>query len=260
MGIVFLYIKEVMIEMPKRKSRKVKEFEYNEKFGMIPLEQNQRLQWLIDKYNLKDKKFYEILNMRDQMISTLRYYDYNVVLYEIPEGAIRPKFRLVNRGNFANAALENSQFVHVYSPNAKEDSIFMQRMTDQELMELDYLNTNSLMCTPCIVTYTTYHKTPSNYNINEVFMAELGIDRPITKPDFDNIAKKYSDMSNSNIWLDDSFVIDGTVRRFYSVLPRVEIHIRYLNMLYNKKQFGYVTNRKDFQENNLNLGYFKMEK
>ena len=83
--------------------------------------------------------------------------------------------------------------------------------------------------------------------------------RPKKKPDWDNIAKKYSDMTNHNIWLDDSFVIEGTVKRFYSVLPRIEIHIRYLNMLYNKKQYDYISNRKDFIEFNLETNYFKME-
>ena len=44
----------------------------------------------------------------------------------------------------------------------------------------------------------------------------------------DNIGKKYSDMFNSNIWLDDKLVISGTVNKFLSELPRVEIYVRYL--------------------------------
>jgi Holliday junction resolvase RusA-like endonuclease len=240
------------------KTRKVKEFEYNENYGMIPLDYGERLKWMVSKYNVSGQKFNEILNMRDSMINSLRYHEYNIILYEIPEGAVRPKFRIVNRGNFANAAMENSSFVHVYSPHAMEDSMYMKRLTDTELQEVAFMQ-NKLMCTPCIVTYNVYHKMPSNYNTTEIFMAEMGIDRDIKKPDWDNLAKKYSDMSNETIWLDDSFVITGTVNKYYSILPRIEINLRYLNMLYNKKQYDYVTKRKDFISNDLSVGYFRME-
>ena len=80
-------------------------------------------------------------------------------------------------------------------------------------------------------------------------MAEIGLDRPITKPDFDNIAKLYSDMYNSNVWLDDCLTIRGSVDKFYSILPRVEIDLRFLNGVYNKHQYNNIINRKDFTEN-----------
>lgn len=57
-------------------------------------------------------------------------------------------------------------------------------------------------------------------------------------------------MYNHNVWLDDSLVKKGTVEKFYSILPRVEIKLRYLNCVYNKYQYNMITNRKDFQEGN----------
>lgn len=236
------------------KSRKVKEFEYNDKYSMIPIDLSERLNWMFDAYKLSDKKCNEIIEKRDQMLSKLFYHDFNIVLFEEPEGTQRSRFRIVNRSNFANAAMSNSQFVHVYSPHAKEDNVYMKRLTDQELIEV-----NQLITTPCNIEYTTFHKMPSGFNITDTFLAEIGLIRPMVKPDWDNMGKKYSDMSNHTIWLDDSFVIDGIVHKFYSILPRVEIKIRYLNMLYNKKQYDYVTNRKDFQEFDCNVEYFRME-
>ena len=53
-------------------------------------------------------------------------------------------------------------------------------------------------------------------------------------------------MYNHNIWLDDTLVITGTVNKFYSILPRIEIKLHYLNALYNKAQFNRVTHRKDY--------------
>ena len=242
------------------KTRKLKEFEYENKFGNIPVDYNERLEYLLDLYKIKDSRLDSIIYQRDMMIQTLQYFDYNITLYEIPEGTVRPKFRLINRLNFAEVAKANSSFVHVYVPNAKEDSVFMKRLVDHELDEISEYHNNSLIATPCIVTYNTYFKTPPAFNINDTFLSEIGLIRPgITKPDFDNIAKKYSDMTNENIWLDDSLVMTGIINRYYSILPRIEIHIRYLNMFYNKHQYNSITTRKDFQKHNLKVDYFKME-
>ena len=76
-------------------------------------------------------------------------------------------------------------------------------------------------------------------------LAEAGYIRPICKPDFDNIEKKYSDMYTGNIWEDDSLVMHSSVDKYYSVLPRIEIRLRYLNMLYNKYQYKSMKNRVD---------------
>ena len=50
-------------------------------------------------------------------------------------------------------------------------------------------------------------------------------------------------MFNENIWLDDTLVIDGTVRRYYSIKPRVEVYLKFSNMLYNKHQYNSIKQR-----------------
>ena len=87
---------------------------------------------------------------------------------------------------------------------------------------------------------------------------EIGLDRPISKPDFDNIDKKYADMFNGTIWLDDIFVVDSCTHKFYSVLPRLEIRLHFMNMVYNKYQYNMITNRKDFTDN-MKLNYYRKE-
>lgn len=240
----------------KNKSRKQKQFEYEEKYGKIPIEHNERLEWMYDKYKVSEKKAMEILDKRMMMINSLYYTDINIILFEVPEGTPRSRFRIINRKNFAQMAISNSQFVHVYSPNAKEDKVFMKRLTEYELDGLDKLNGN-LIPTPIILEYHTYHQTPNTFNITDKFLSEAGIIRPIAKPDWDNCGKKYSDMTNENIWLDDSFVIEGTVKKFFSELPRVEIHIKYLNLVYNKYQYNSISKRKDFISHNCNVDYFR---
>lgn len=222
----------------KKKSRGDKASQYQEKYAHIPIDFNERLSWMYDKYKINERKEEEILIKRSGMINSLYYKEFIVILFEEPEGAKRPRFRLVNRHNLINNAISNSNFVHVYSPDAKEDNLYMRRLIDNDLVEL-----NTLIHTPCIVEYNVYQKTPSSFNASDTFLSELGLIRPITKPDWDNIGKKYSDMYNHNVWIDDTLVISGTVNKFYSILPRVEIKLRYLNMLYNKYQYNSMKNK-----------------
>lgn len=213
----------------KSKTRKQKELEYAEKYSHIPIDYEERLSWLYDHLHITEKKSKEIIDKRYNMLNSLEYLDLRIVLYENPEGTPRTRFRLINRENLCNMAISNQSFVHVYSITGKSDRLHMERL----LSEQDLMTVNKLIYTPSIVTYTTFFKTPSYYNSVDTFLAEIGLNRHMVKPDWDNLGKKYSDMSNSNIWIDDNIVIEGTVKKMYSVLPRIEIDLKFLNMLYN---------------------------
>lgn len=49
--------------------------------------------------------------------------------------------------------------------------------------------------------------------------------RPMKKPDCDNIAKIICDALNSLAYLDDKQIIDCTISKFYSDIPRVDVVI-----------------------------------
>lgn len=235
----------------KRKTRNQKHIEYEEKYGDIPVDYKKRLEYLYDKLKISDSQAFDILQKRDMMIQSLYYYDTQIILFEIPEGSPRPRFRIVNRSNLSNMAISNPNFVHVYSLTGKEDNVFMKRLMNQE----DFDALDSMICTPCIIDIYMFFKTPSSYNREDTILAEIGLHRPITKPDWDNGGKKYSDMFNANVWLDDTLVIDGSVHKYYSILPRVEIRLRYLNMVYNKHQYNSIIKRVDYDDA-YNLKYF----
>ena len=55
-------------------------------------------------------------------------------------------------------------------------------------------------------------------------------------------------MYNSNIWLDDKLVISGQVNKFYSVLPRVEIDIHYLNIVPTLQDYNLIIRQKEYNE------------
>lgn len=238
----------------RRKTRKQKQDEYDRKYAGIPLDYRERLEYLYDSLKISDSQAFEILHKRDMMINNLSYFDTQVILFEVPEGSPRPRFRIVNRSNLSNMAISNPNFVHVYSLTGKEDNMFMKRLMSQE----DFNALDSMICTPCIIDIYAFFKTPSYYNREDTILAEIGLHRPISKPDWDNIGKKYSDMFNANVWLDDTLVIDGSIHRYYSILPRIEIRLRYLNMVYNKHQYNSIIKRTDYNDA-YDLKYFKME-
>ena len=236
--------------MAKQKSRKEKLEEYELKYANIPRDYDSRLAWLIDQFKLTPNRMDEIIEKKRNMETNLQYYDFKVILYEDPEGAKRPRFRLVNRKNFMNVAMQASNFVHVYSPNAAEDNKYMHRLIDEELVQL-----NGLISTPVQVCLNVFFKTPSYFNQADTILAEIGLHRHIQKPDWDNIGKKYTDMFNENIWLDDNLVIDGEVHKYYSVLPRVEIYIRYLNYITSIHQYNQIASRRGFNPESFPISY-----
>lgn len=229
---------------------KKKQQEYEMKYGNIPIDYRERLEWMCDKYKLSTADMDYILFERDRRMNSLYYTTIRVVLYQIPEGAKRPRYRFVNRQNLVSAAKENPNYVHVYSPDAAANHSYMKKLvTDQEFIQLDHI-----ICTPCDVHYKAYFSTPKSYNKYETFMAEIGLNRSLVKPDFDNIEKLYADMYNSNVWIDDALTIDATIGKYYSILPRVEIDLKYLNAVFCKQQFDNISNRKDY-DTSMNLSF-----
>ena len=233
------------------KNKKQKILEYYDKYNHIPKGYIERLEWLYETLNIDDKKSDEILRARENFINTTYYKTLNLVFYEIPEYTPRPRARIINRAGVINAATGNNSFIQVYSITGRQNREYMEMYTKQNLSELE-----QLLCTPCDIEYNTYFPTPSYYNKTQIFLAEIGLDRPIIKPDFDNIEKSYADAFTDNIWIDDIVVVDASFHKYYSVLPRVEIILKYSNQLCNNHQYKSMINRKDFTDE-MNVDYFK---
>lgn len=227
------------------KSRKQKEIEYKEKFGNIPKDYKNRLLWMANNYNLSEKNMIEILERRNNMIQNIQFFDFFIVLYMEPEGTPRHRYRLITPKNYMNAAIV-SPYVHVYQPRASEDHNYLQRLVSSELIQL-----HQFIQTPFACNINAFFKTPSTYNRSDTFIAEIGLDFNIKKPDVDNVEKKYLDMFNQNIWLDDNMCFSGKLNKFYSILPRVEIHIQYMNCAMNKYQYNHITSRVGYIDNGL---------
>lgn len=205
------------------KSRNQKRYEYTNKYSHIPNTKEEIIEYIKDNYKIDENVS---VHQKDIMTNIIK-----IVLFEVPEGAKRPRATILNRNNISKMAIKNSSMIHIYSPNAKEDQAHMKRLVNNQIIEID-----KLINTPCEIIIDAYLKTPSKFNKREILLAEEGIIRPITYPDWDNIAKKYCDMFNHNVWIDDKYCVSGTVNKYYSIKPRVEITLKYADMIYIKKQ------------------------
>jgi Holliday junction resolvase RusA-like endonuclease len=79
----------------------------------------------------------------------------------------------------------------------------------------------------CSFDCKCYLPIPTSWSKVDTLLAELGIKRPISTPDWDNLGKTYSDMIQPWLLFNDSFIVDGACHKYYSLKPRVEITLEY---------------------------------
>ena len=231
------------------KDRREKMIEYEMQYAHIPKDYKQRLQWLHDELNIGKTMENQILRARQQFIETTYYETLRMVFYEVPSFTPRPRAHIISKKGIMNA-IGTNQFIVMHSTTGRANREFMQLYKQEHLSQLE-----QLLCTPCDFELRAYFPTPKSYNKLQVFLAEIGLDRPINKPDFDNILKCYADSFTGNVWIDDIIVVDATFRKYYSVLPRVEIDLKYMNQLYNQHQYKAMIKRKDYDRSS-NVTYF----
>lgn len=79
---------------------------------------------------------------------------------------------------------------------------------------------------PLEVLIAAYYPAPKSATKSNRFQMLLGKIRPTKKPDWDNIGKIVCDALNGLAYKDDAQIVRGTVAKFYSEAPRVEVCIR----------------------------------
>ena len=217
------------------------EEEYQQQFGDIPLDYNARLNYMIDKYRVTPKQMDDIIERKRNMMFNMQFYDYFILDLSKPRIKPRPRSRIIHRKNYMDVAAANPMMVHVYTPHARDEINSMHRLIGDELEAL-----HVFIQTPCTIVLNCYEKTPEAFSVADKFLAEQGLIPSISHNDADNFLKLASDRLNTNLWLDDSLVISCTVNKFYSILPREEIFIKYLNVVPTKNQYKAITGRKGF--------------
>lgn len=190
------------------------EKEYNELYGDIPKDYEGRLEYLLNKMNLK--RFSEPVYKYMKKIRDIKWKDISYTIYLLPKATPRPR------------SGKNGIF---YVKGAKDNKKFFQNyLIDQDI---------DLIKTPCKFKCISYFPIPNSMSNIEKIAAEMGLIRPISRPDWDNIGKAYCDMIQDLLIYDDSLIIEGISKKFYSIKPRIEITISYMedfDSQFNKKK------------------------
>lgn len=179
------------------------EKEYNKLYGDIPKYNNERIEYLLKDTNLKRNK----LKVYDEIkrINSIKWKKKSFTLYIIPKATPRP--RSGKNGIFyVKGASDNKKF-------------FKEFIKDKEL---------EIINTPCKIECISYLPISKSMNSVNKILAELGFIRPISKPDWDNLAKAYCDMIQGYLLEDDALIIEGISKKYYSIKPRVEITIEWM--------------------------------
>jgi Holliday junction resolvase RusA-like endonuclease len=126
-----------------------------------------------------------------------------------PIGKGRPKF--ARRGNF----------VSTYTPTKTRDYETVIKEAAKKAM-----GSNELLETPVTVAIYITVPIPQSYSKKRTEACLKDIERPIKKPDIDNIAKCFLDAMNDIVYKDDTQVLTLHVTKVYGTVGMVEVMVR----------------------------------
>lgn len=75
------------------------------------------------------------------------------------------------------------------------------------------------------LTVRAYYSIPKSASKKKCLEMTEGKIRPMKKPDADNVLKVIADSLNKIAYKDDTQIVDTSVQKFYSDIPRVEVEI-----------------------------------
>lgn len=178
--------------------------DYIEKYGDIPEDYEDRIEYLSTKVNLNKSKhnIYSEINR----INSITWNKLSYTMYLLPKATPRPR------------SGKNGIF---YVKGAKDNKKLFEELIKSEDIPL--------ITTPTKFYCRCYFPIPKAMNSVEKVLSELGLIRPTSIPDCDNLEKTYCDMIKGLIIYDDSLIIEGCTKKYYSVKPRIEVDIFYMD-------------------------------
>lgn len=179
----------------------IKDYENN--YADIPESYSGRIRYLLSLFKPKDfKKISDTINR----IKSIKKKSLYFIFYMVPKAT--PRARI-------------GRFKVFYVKDASFNSDLFKSFIEQEESIKDIIST------PCKIRMDAYFPPKGLNNLNTL-LGELRLLSPISIPDVDNIAKTYMDMIQKHLLLNDSLVVDLRVRKFYSIKPRIELSITYM--------------------------------
>ncbi len=176
------------------------EVEYFDKYGGLPDTRDQLISFIANSYNLD----LDAACRAKIFIESQPWKHLDLILPIEPRPTPRPRYSRKIHGFYVKGASENKRYI--------------ERM----------INQYEIICTEIEFNVVVYQPTPiHSMSHSEVLLAEMGVVKPITTADWDNLGKTFSDMLQGQLMLNDCLITKGSVSKFYSIRPRVEIGIDY---------------------------------
>ncbi len=181
---------------------------YIEEFGHIPDDVEGRVKYILGK-RFDNTKTDEMISKESRKIKRIKWIPFSFTMWKIPIPAARPR-------------VNNSMgYPQIYVPKARQEANWFK----------EYIKENDVpvISSPCTIDIAVYLKTPTSFNIMKKVLAELGLIRPWSKSDWDNFAKTVCDQIQHGMLSDDSLIIEGSVKKFYSIKPRIDVSGKYMS-------------------------------
>ena len=193
--------------------------EYDRLYAHLPNTDKELEDYIREKYKVNQDK---VDKMKDDIIG-LDWKKIHLILPIIPKPTPRPRY--TSKG-------------HMYVKGAAEHKQFFQAILDE----------HDIIFTTTKIDIVVYLAIPtSSMNSSEILLAQQGFIRPIGGGDWDNIAKTYCDMMQGVLISNDNIIIEGSLRKWYSIKPKVKISLMYqenFDSKYNKRK---VTSSKTYR-------------
>ena len=208
--------------MPNKKELK----EYTDKYGDVPKDHLDRIYNFLD--DLNDK---QLITLREDIEKNknIEWKQVSFIFYFIPKATPRARFTGFGK--------------HFYVSDAMNNRRLMEDFVKKNMSEF------KLITTACKFNCDCYFPIPKSMSKVEKVQAELRMINHLSKPDWDNLGKTYSDMIQNTIIMDDSLIIESNVRKFYSSKPRIELTIEYADRYDSKYNMKNITKRKQYLDN-----------
>lgn len=195
--------------------------EYIKEYGEIPDDYSSRIKLLLDGGKRLKGKIIPQINY----INNIKWDTIHLEIRMVPKATPRPRY------------------------NGTNGIFYVRHASDNRAIFREFMNSSNIptIVTPMKVYINSYLPTPNGMNRAERILAEMGLIRPISKPDWDNLGKTYSDMIQEQLILDDSLIIEGVSKKFYSIKPRIEITIQYMRSFdcaYNSNKINKILKKR----------------
>lgn len=212
----------------KIKTRKARLIEYNEKYPDREYDPEKSLRRYFDLRGWNYSKAAKKANEKAEQILKHREYEtIHITMYEYPMKTDRPR---------------TTQTGRMYSPNAAENHNYFEKAMKQVCKQIKLINT------PAEIEIEAYLEMPSQVKPDEVILFESKLLDVLDVPDYDNVGKCYTDILKNVSIIDDDIFHIGTIKKYYSVIPRVVIRITYLKQHESEYIYKKLKGRKSIKE------------